>query len=74
MRTETYTYFKSITLIPSISIDWRTLSALKRLTAVWITFTFLWWTIEMYLWEINDEDHINMIHDLDKKISNVRDK
>ena len=68
MKIKTYKYFKSITLIPSISIDWRTLSALKRLTAVWITFTFLWWTIEIYLWLISDDDHISMIHELDKKL------
>lgn len=68
MRTEIYTYFKSITLIPSISIDWRLFSPLKKLMAVWITLSFLWWTIEIYLWEINDEDHINMIHEIDKKI------
>lgn len=74
MKIRKYAFYRSLDIIPSITIDWRLFGPIKKLTSVWITLSFLFWTIEIYLWEINDEDHINMIHELDKKISNVRDK
>ena len=69
MRLQTWTYYKSIRLIPSISIDWRRITSNFKLSAIWITFEFLYWTIELYLWEMADEE---MIKYIDKQMNNEK--
>ncbi len=66
MRTDTYTYFKSLRLIPSISIDWRRINHRYKLCAIWITLEFLFWTIEIYLWELDNE---LIIKEIDKQMN-----
>ena len=69
MRLQTWTYFRSLRLIPSISIDWRRITNNYKLTGIWITFEFLYWTIELYLWEMADEE---MIKYIDKQMNNEK--
>ena len=74
MRTEIYTYLKCLRLIPSISIDWRRINNRYKLCGIWITFEFLFWTIEIYLWEMADEEMIKYIVKGDGKKLNSRDR
>ena len=67
MRLQTWTYFKSLTLIPSISIDWRRINNRYKLCAIWITFEFLFFDYELYLWEMPDEEMIKYIQKNEKK-------
>ena len=67
MRLQTWTYFKSLTLIPSISIDWRRINNRYKLCSIWITFEFLFFDYELYLWEMPDEEMIKYIQKNEKK-------
>jgi len=62
MKINTYAYYKSLHILPSLSIEWRNVVRKGKFCALWIEFIFLFWTIEIYLWELDDETVIKEMH------------